>query len=116
MLPVNSKHDMNRVNPDLETDKAYLEFAEPSATMASTTASLASKTRESQQVFIHASHCKLNYLIGIDDKNQTAHGMYYKKLPQQIYKIIQNSNTSITKLLMEPMSHFNNIKAMIYES
>ena len=83
MLPVNSKHDMNRVNPDLETDKAYLEFAEPSATMASTTASVASKTREAQQVCIHASYYKLNYVIGMDDKNQTVQGMYRKKLPQK---------------------------------
>ena len=45
-----SKYDMNRVNLDLETDKAYLEFAEPSTTMASTTASVASKTREAQQL------------------------------------------------------------------
>ena len=48
-LNIFSKYDMNRVNLDLETDKAYLEFAEPSTTMASTTASVASKTREAQQ-------------------------------------------------------------------
>ena len=82
-LNIFSKYDMNRVNPYLETTKAYLEFAEPSATMASTTASVASKTREAQQVCIHASYCKLNYVIGMDDKNQTVQGMYRKKLPQK---------------------------------